>query len=92
MDIIAGTTRVTVNSIFTESRYYKEKTYPALKVRFDGGVPDEVLEALKGNDWHLVNVENGVDVELSVQEGYSIIETHEVIFLKADKTEDENIL
>jgi len=92
LDIIAGKTRVTVNSVFAESRYYKEKTYPALKVTFDGGVPDEVLEALKGNDWHLVNVENGVDVELSVQEGYSLIETHEVIFLKADKTEAENLL
>ena len=92
MDIIAGNTRIPVSSVIAENRYYMEKPYPALRVRFDQSVTDEALEVLKAHDWHLVNTENDLDIELSVQEGYSIIETHEVIFLKPDRAEIENHL
>ena len=92
MDIIAGNIRIPVSSVIAENRTYEKKTYPALRVRFDHGVTAEALEALKVHDWHLVNTENDLDIELSVQEGYNIIETHEVIFLKPDRAEIENRL
>lgn len=87
MKIIAGDNTISVKTIFSENRFHEGQTYPALRVVFEGGVSNEELDALTQNNWHLMGEQ---DEDLSVQEGFSSIETHEVIFLKKGAMEIEN--
>ena len=87
MNIIAGEKTISVKTIFSENRFHEGQTYPALRVVFEGGVSDDELDALTQNDWRLMGEH---DEELSVQEGFTTIETHEVIFLKIGAMEIEN--
>lgn len=91
MDIIAGNTRITVNAVRGDTRYWKDAPRPALRVSFSGGVTAQNLQDLLKNDWRLVEQVDGVDQELSVQKGYTAMEAHEAIFIRMDTVEAENI-
>ena len=91
MFILAGKSRIEVENIIGEQRYFQQLARPALRVKFRQGISDAELSDLKANDWHLVSIENGVEKELSIQRGYNTIESHEAAFVKVDAIEEENI-
>jgi len=90
MVIVAGDARIKVEGVAGENRYLNNVSRPALKVRFSNNLSDAELKALLENDWTLINDDTGTDVVLSTQSGYTILESHEVVFLKIGEIEQEN--
>ena len=81
MKITAGTQVIENAKLYSEKAWEQGAARPTLRVVLAGGISDEQIEALKGNDWSVtgdVQIDN--EEEAHVWSGYNTPIRHEIVF------------
>lgn len=86
MIIKSNNTDIVVKSIFAETLRKNNKTYPALRFVFDGGVTAEELDALCSGAIEILGDDGNV---VGTQEGYTTLGEHSVVIGKITTAEQE---
>lgn len=86
MIIRANNKEINAKNIYSESMSQNGKSYPAIRVIFDGGVTAEELDALRSG---LIEILDDSDNVVGVQNGYTTLGEHSVILGKITTAEQE---